>query len=559
MPATLRLEPGGHTAMTISRRSRFFALFALLGMAAVPLACTTTGVIRIEEGDKCAVGETIRLTTGDKDMEKSLAKGEYGKVNCPTTTYHLPLKNPQPGDSSEFTYSFLELNERKPTELKSPKQWEDLDTVLTNGKRKYVITFIHGWRNDASLKAPDDRRFRTLLTYSRQFLNYRCRKERRYCDTQLVGVFIGWRGALIEEIGENYSFPAVLWTFWNRKQKSEQHGEGIIRHIKAIESRLNLDPGNPDADKMLVLGHSFGGNMLATALQQCLTGEGNPNVFCGEDAGKIKMIADYKPGEEAAPPLGDLTVIVNPAAEVKKWSDIQRAVRKRNGYRDDPKSDQIQVDRLFQRDQRATYIALTSTKNWSDEDRCQTVNGKKVCSDDYDWATGEFFRIGQFYKKDFEEKIGIGHFLPTKEHPYGASHEAVTNQNDTLGTNIQNGLDPANSACEIQDGWLWQARGYSEALERRSYWDTFTKDFRPRNRLFVRRNYPGEENITPQFRLGLSPAGEGAGSRQSFEPRNTPFWSVRTAPSVIPEHNSYINYPLWCILNQMVLDDVTKH
>lgn len=545
--------------MTISRRSRILAMFALLGMAAMPLACTSTGVIRMEKQEKCAVGEPIRLKPGDEDMEKSLRGGKYGKVKCPTTTYYLPLKDPQPGDSSEFTYSFLELSESEPTELKSTDQWDKLDAVLKNGKRKYVITFIHGWRNDASLKAPDDRRFRTLLTYSRQFLNHRCRKEQRYCDTQLVGVFIGWRGALIEEIGENYSFPAVLWTFWNRKQKSEQHGEGIIRHIKAIESRLHLDPGNPDADKMLVLGHSFGGNMLATALQQCLTGEGNPTVFCGEGAEKIEKITDYRTKELAAAPLGDLTVIVNPAAELKKWSDIQRAVRKRNGYRDDLGTSQLQKDRLFRRDQRPTYIALTAARDWSDKEKCTTEDKVTTCDKNYDWATGKVFNLGYFYRKHFEEKMAIGHFLPTQEYPYGASHEVITNASDAPNTNISNSLDPQNSTCDVQDGWLWQTKGYSKTTT--GYWDTWTSDLQPNNRLVVRKGYTGRDAISQQFRLGLFP-GNIKPSRQdhsSFEPANTPFWSIRATPNAIPAHNSYINYPLWCSLNQMVLDDITKH
>lgn len=383
----MKPELGERTAMTISRRARIITLSALIGIGAVPMACTSTSVFRIKENG-CVNG--IRLTA-EKDVEESLRSGKYGETGCSTTTYHLPLKHLQLEDATDFTYSFLELNEHDPTELKSTAQWERLDEALKNDQQKYVITFIHGWRNDASLYTKDDRRFRTLLTYSRQFLNHRCRSEGRYCNTQLVGVFIGWRGALVKEIGEtNFAFPAVLWTFWNRKQKSEQHAAGIIRHIKAIESHLHLDPGNPDADKMLVLGHSFGGNMLATALHQCLTSQGDPEIFCGEGAQKIEKIADYKAKELVVPPLGDLTVIVNPAAELKKWSDIQRAVRKRNGYEEAPETSQLQTDRLFRRDQRPTYIAFTATQNWSDKEICETKDGQNTCDKNYDWATARF-------------------------------------------------------------------------------------------------------------------------------------------------------------------------
>ena len=73
--------------------------------------------------------------------------------------------------------------------------------------------------------------------------------------------------------------------------------------------------------------------------------------------------------------LGDLTVIVNPAAELKKWSDIQRAVRKHNGY-DGVKAHDRQDDTLFRRNQRPTYIALTSTWNWAPEEVCK--KGKEL-------------------------------------------------------------------------------------------------------------------------------------------------------------------------------------
>lgn len=536
--------------MLISRKSRTAALFALLAMAVVPMGCTSTGVFRTDGGG-CAEG--VRFTA-DGEVKKSPGSSKLQTAKCSTTTYHLPLKSPQPGDSTEFTYSFLELNEHSPTELKDANQWQKLDDVLKNDRQKYVVTFIHGWRNDASLGAKDDRRFRTLLTYSRQFLNHRCHTERRYCNTQLVGVFIGWRGGLVKEIGDtNLALPAAVWTFWNRKKKSEQHAEGIVRHLKKIEGRLHLNPGDPGADKMLIVGHSFGGNMLATALDECLTGEGNPKIFCGEGAQRIEKIADYKRKVPVSAPLGDLTIIVNPAAELKKWSDIQRAVRKRNGY-DGAKARQRQQDTLFRRDQRPTYIALTSARNWSDAEHCQIGKNRKTCDNNYDWATGSLFPIGQFYKKDFEQKTAIGHALPSVKHPYGASHEVVTNESNAIETGFLSALDPSNAVCDVQDGWLWQIKALVEPGD--NDWDTRTEG---KNRLFVSKGQAGTRRITQQFRSGLSPAGASAASLGSFEPANTPFWSVRAASNVIADHNSYINYPLWCSLNQMVLDDITRH
>jgi hypothetical protein len=37
----------------------------------------------------------------------------------------------------------------------------------------------------------------------------------------------------------------------------------------------------------------------------------------------------------------------------------------------------------------------------------------------------------------------------------------------------------------------------------------------------------------------------------------SPFWNVRVLDTAVREHAGYVNYPLWCALNQLVLDDVT--
>jgi len=37
---------------------------------------------------------------------------------------------------------------------------------------------------------------------------------------------------------------------------------------------------------------------------------------------------------------------------------------------------------------------------------------------------------------------------------------------------------------------------------------------------------------------------------------NDPFWNVRALDSAVAEHNNYVSYPLWCALNQIVLDDI---
>ena len=42
----------------------------------------------------------------------------------------------------------------------------------------------------------------------------------------------------------------------------------------------------------------------------------------------------------------------------------------------------------------------------------------------------------------------------------------------------------------------------------------------------------------------------------SVVPGRAPIWNVRALDTAVREHGEYVNYPLWCAINQLVLDDV---
>jgi hypothetical protein len=509
----------------------------------------------------------------DLSTDNAISINQIARAKCATTEYRLPIANPKGEHSNKFTYSFLELNETEPSKLKDTRQLTALETALNSAKgQKFVIVFIHGWRHDAAIGDEDEKRFRTLLAYSRSFLNQREAKG-RYLNAELFGVYIGWRGAQAIETGTAW-MPLFIPTIWNRKAKSEAHAENVIAYLKTIEGHLSL---NGEKDRMLVVGHSLGGNMLATALNACLAGNPSGSFACGEGDSKIVPITQYRANIEARAPIGNLTVLVNPAAEARKWADVQRLLRDRYGkpWKDGMLAQAMKYnDPLFKSTQKPTYISITATPNWHQSEHCT----EEKCNNIYDSATYIHFPLSQlFATQKFESSTTIGHLLPSQLRPFGASHEIVTNKGSELNTAFGSSLNTKNSICDIQDGWLLDTR--SIAKSRGESWDSgsstranpYSTDFA---RLFVSK----KQSIYLQIRNALSPNtirdkpntiiyrqkpinvisfNHSPGWFKSFEPPYTPFWNIRATPNTIEEHGGYINYPLWCVINQMVLDNIT--
>ncbi|MBM3578099.1 MAG: hypothetical protein FJX40_10645, partial [Alphaproteobacteria bacterium] len=213
----------------------------------------------------------------------------------------------------------------------------------------YVIAFIHGWRNDASIGNGNVTDLRAYAAHVARFLRDRCNAgEREHCGREVTAVYIGWRGARLNEKSLHLPFivlgntvgafldgdastcsngvlpsdKPLCWKNWinswgdtlasgvatltlfDRKPVSEYIAPHALMALRKVEQVLNKQPGTKaeqraNPNKMIVIGHSLGGNMLATALKDSL----------------IKAVRNH-PGDNAYfyPPLGDLVALINPAA-----------------------------------------------------------------------------------------------------------------------------------------------------------------------------------------------------------------------------------------------------
>jgi hypothetical protein len=279
---------------------------------------------------------------------------------------------------------------------------EKLASSVKNGDSNYVIAFVHGWRHDAELGDTNVADFRIYAAHAARFLVDRAAKNPDFKRPHVTAVYLGWRGARTDEtwlkrhipwIGETIGTVSALATLFDRKPVSETVAPAALSALRDIEHVLSIDAYRElpvkSPNKMIVFGHSLGGNMLITALQDPL----------------IKQIESHKSGDYLQPVLGDLVVLINPAAEASKWTSIQRTVWYKlaliNGERRSPE-DYEESQKYFRDNQRPIIVAATAARNWPPGGREQvdcTVSDPVRAEQnqvvqktvDYDWATHDMF------------------------------------------------------------------------------------------------------------------------------------------------------------------------
>jgi hypothetical protein len=125
------------------------------------------------------------------------------------------------------------------------------------GVNPVVVLFVHGWKNNASESSGNVWGFRQILAGL----------SMRYAQAPVIGIYIGWRGAVI-------SAPIIKeFTFFDRQQKSQNLPSAHLVETLLKVMQAAKGPAFDDASTISILiGHSFGGAVLETALTQTLMG-----------------------------------------------------------------------------------------------------------------------------------------------------------------------------------------------------------------------------------------------------------------------------------------------
>ncbi|MDJ0631124.1 MAG: hypothetical protein QNJ44_22900 [Rhodobacter sp.] len=516
-----------------------------------------------------------------------------------------------------YFLSFLELSDTH-LGLAKPMQLIDLQHHLRRQSQKkrenVVVIFVHGWRRSAAIGDLNVQNFRRLLAYSRSFLNTRCVVERRYCDAALTGIYIGWRGRSIREpawTDKDHAGNSMMTalsgaytglvspSFLSRKSRSDRLGQGenspIEQALRGVEQAMFRETTNRSTrlnDKMLIVGHSLGGNILASFLGPLYAKqirEKCAELFVDENPRNCKNI---KIDSE----IGDLVVLINPATEAAKWTQIQQTERDvarvpenylrqcspKHVPEDDPCLDPDVQDgvkawrNLYEGTQLPVFLSMTSTDGFINYDE----QGNKNL---FDRVTAIAFRVWGYLSNGpgLEHQIAIGHYQPEYSTgtsvvgpALGVSHEFVIRsgvckngeecrpgtEKGREGTRYVHAGVPALSWCAPANGELYRKRFQRNKRVFDINWE-WNEQISLKRLDVLRDEISGDDywnHAQVNIRYGLKKESHnGYENLRSVSPPTSPFWNMRSPSSAIEGHGGFYSYPLWCRLHQMFLDPIT--
>ncbi len=209
-----------------------------------------------------------------------------------------------------------------------------------------MVMFTHGWKNNAAIDNDNVDMFRkTLNQFGASEL-----VQTNHAPRKVVGVYAGWRGlsATLE--------PFKELSFWSRKSTAHKVGNAgalteLLVDLETLQAASNDSLAtNAPRTELIIVGHSFGGAAVYSAISEIVT---------------ERFVDTVKHGVPLKP-LGDQVILLNPAFE---------------------------ASRNYNLNQMAASIALYPT------------NQRPVLSiftSKGDWATHYFFPMGQFFSTIFE-------------------------------------------------------------------------------------------------------------------------------------------------------------
>jgi hypothetical protein len=240
-----------------------------------------------------------------------------------------------------------------------------------------VVTFIHGWKNNASDDSGNVWGFRDALndvakTFSDAF------EERKKNGLTLpgeepepvVGIYIGWRGA-VTNLGVVKEF-----TFFNRRDAAARiPGADLTEILNEVahwtkacvpgagtpeQCPQNSKEGPGTGSLSVIVGHSFGGLVLERTLTQAVAAQ-----LLSQEAERLERQRRHEeePGGNLVKPVTDLIVLVNeaaPATESKQLLDLllHHRIQLCVGNEVDPKTGRCQENQPL-------FLSITSTGDWA--------------------------------------------------------------------------------------------------------------------------------------------------------------------------------------------------
>ena len=212
-----------------------------------------------------------------------------GLFGCTANKMHRPVSVQQEPD---YSLAFIEFDDQG--ELWDPTQVSRAVEVIEQLNRReegcIVVTYVHGWQHNASEKS--EQKEGGNVNDFKEFLSLVAKATAAQevgSDRPVVGVYLGWRG-------KSGSIPGLnALTFYERSGAARRiAGTSSTEVIYRLVSATKAHPSS----KILLMGHSFGGQILERAVTQALVGE---------------LLDSRGTLEEGL--AADLVVLINPASK----------------------------------------------------------------------------------------------------------------------------------------------------------------------------------------------------------------------------------------------------
>jgi hypothetical protein len=169
----------------------------------------------------------------------------------------------------------------------------------------FTIVFVHGWKHNARADDGNVKSFRKLLRQVHDI----SKQNPIGTPRKVIGVYVGWRGLSVD------LNPVTQVTYWDRKATAEQVAKGGVTELLLRLEREVIDDERPNRNLYLVTGHSFGGAVVLSALNE---------IFLE----RVAAATAEKPGEDCVKsrPFGHGVVLLNPAIEANEVFQLKELV-----------------------------------------------------------------------------------------------------------------------------------------------------------------------------------------------------------------------------------------
>lgn len=222
-----------------------------------------------------------------------------------------------PANGGRYLLGFIEFDDQG--QLWDRRQMSDVVGKIAGEvgtQDVLMVVFVHGWKHSA---APGDGNITTFRKVLAQLSESEAQIAKRTgtLPRRVAAVYLGWRGGSVSApVLENL-------TFWDRKNTAQKVGHGGVTEVLSRLELIRRDkestaPGR-SRTRLVVVGHSFGGAVVHTALAQVLASR---FVQTAGPAGVQGDVAGF----------ADLVVLINPAFEAMQFSPLSDMASERGTY-----------------------------------------------------------------------------------------------------------------------------------------------------------------------------------------------------------------------------------